>query len=549
MVARPLAVVARPLAVVARPLAVVARPLAVVARPLAVLAAVLAAAPAAGAAPRRPDLAASAPRIVGARTLEPGAALTIAYTVANRGRRRAPPSRARLRLVRAGHPAVRLVEPRVARLARGGVARGSVEARVPEGLAPGAWRLVACADARRRVRERRERNNCRAALLPLRVPAPPVPEPPPVEQPPPADQSADARVDDQPLPIPIPLLTPPSQPGPRPTTPASVTDCEPDIPAATAPAEEFTSMFAATETGWTGGDGTFSVELPDGTTAWWFGDTFLGGLTSLDGRDQPYPDVRNTAVLQGLCLTTRFRGTLDFPNHFEPTGEDTTWYWPNQPVVHGDEVRVFWTKMEELSGGATYAADGVSLATYDLDLDRVTVAEEVPALTGQWWGAALADDGAHTYVFGVRNVSATENRVYLARAPLQDLDGAWEYRTATGWSTALADAAPVLTDPGHISTQLSVLREGTGWALVSQDPLGSTVNVWRATEPWTWGARETVTTLETVLGGRTYNALVHPQFTAGGELLISYNVIADEPTLTMADAAMYRPRFVRAALP
>jgi hypothetical protein len=310
-------------------------------------------------------------------------------------------------------------------------------------------------------------------------------------------------------------------------------------------------MFAATRTGWTGGDATFSIALPNGSTAWWFGDSFLGGITLLGGRDQPYPDIRNAVVVQGDCLTTRFRGTSEEPNHFELSPDDESWYWLNQPVRHGDEVHVFATRIVEGEGAVPYAADGVAHMTYDLDLSRIAVDREVPALDDQWWGAAFADDATHTYVFGIRDVSAFDKHVYLARTPLHDLDGTWEYRTASGWSTTLTDAAPVLTDEGHISTQLSVLADGDELALVSQSPGLSTVNVWRAdaATPWSWGARELVTTLDTVAGGRTYNALVHPQFTTGGELLISYNVIADDPTLTMAQASLYRPRFVRAALP
>ena len=520
-------------------------------RPLLALVALLSVPATASAAQPLPDLKPSAPRVIGPRTVGPGGSIAVEHVVANRGRARARRSKTRFVLRRRGTARVVLGEKRIPALRRRRAAKRKVTLALPSEATPGAWSLVACADARRRVRERREHGNCRAGLLPVRVPSPPEPEPPPVEQsPPPPEPVADPRVDEElPIPLPLPLLVPPPAPGPRPTNPASVTDCAPDIPADDAPATDFTEMFAATETGWTGADGTFSVRLPSGDTAWLFGDTFLGGLTALGGRDQPYPDVRNTAVVQGTCLTTRFRGSLEQPNHFEPTGEDTTWYWPNQPVVHGAEVRAFLTRMEQAAGGTTYTVDGVALATYDLDLDRITVDEEIPATAGQWWGAALADDGAFTYVFGIQNASATDNRVFLARTPLQDLDGAWEYRTATGWSTSLAEAVPVLGDAGHISTQISVVREGAGWALVSQDPLGSTVNVWRAAQPWAWGARATVTTLDPVVGGRTYNALVHPEFTDGDQLLISYNVIADNETLTMADASLYRPRFVRAALP
>ena len=38
----------------------------------------------------------------------------------------------------------------------------------------------------------------------------------------------------------------------------------------------FTNLFIRDCCGFTGGDGTYSVLLPDGRTVWIFGDTFLG---------------------------------------------------------------------------------------------------------------------------------------------------------------------------------------------------------------------------------------------------------------------------------
>src|SRR5918994_4711769 len=42
-----------------------------------------------------------------------------------------------------------------------GKGRLRVVAKPPAGLTPGSYRLIACADARKKVRERNERNNCK----------------------------------------------------------------------------------------------------------------------------------------------------------------------------------------------------------------------------------------------------------------------------------------------------------------------------------------------------------------------------------------------------
>jgi hypothetical protein len=509
----------------------------VVARASLLAAAVLiVAAPGVGAA-GRPDLRQVAPKLVGPRS---GPTVRVIDEVRNVGRRRARATRTRFVLSRDRRRSgddVLLGQRRVPALSRRRSSRRRLTLRLPADLAGGTWRLLACADATRRVRERRERNNCRAARRVLRVPGP-APPPPGPPQPPPQPSPA-ARL----LPIPIFLLEP-NRPPPATTDPASIDDCGVTVPPDNAGAEAFTAMFRQATAGWTGGDGTFSTRLPGGETLWLFGDTFLGGVTATGGRERMYPDVSNTAVRQGSCVTTRFRGRITDPAPFE-LGGTNLWHWPNQPVVHGDRIRVFWTRMQPVAD--LYAAFGVTLATYDLGLNRLGVNTSIPTRSNQWWGAAVVDDPPFTYVFGIQD--GDPRSVLLARTPLQNLDGTWEYRTASGWSRNLADAVPVLTDAHHVATQLSVLRDGAGWALVSQDLPGDTVNVWRGSAPWAWGPRRTLATIPPVPGAMTYNAMVHPQFSNGRELLISYNVMALRPELGAADGSLYRPRFLRAALP
>ena len=44
--------------------------------------------------------------------------------------------------------------------------------------------------------------------------------------------------------------------------------------------------YGDTSGGWSGGDGAQSVKLPDGDSAWFFGDTYLGNI-SPDGTHGP----------------------------------------------------------------------------------------------------------------------------------------------------------------------------------------------------------------------------------------------------------------------
>src|SRR6185312_4984405 len=61
------------------------------------------------------------------------------------------------------------------KLARG-KRRQTVRLALPGGSAPGPHTLAACADPRKKIRERNERNNCRRVTI--TVPGTPVPSPP-----------------------------------------------------------------------------------------------------------------------------------------------------------------------------------------------------------------------------------------------------------------------------------------------------------------------------------------------------------------------------------
>lgn len=100
-------------------------------------------------------------------SVAPGGVLRVRDTTRNKGRRVAKRSSTRYvlsRNKRLDRADVRLGDRRVRRLKAGKRHRSPVRrVRVPTGTRPGRYWLLACADARRQVRESVERNNCRAA--------------------------------------------------------------------------------------------------------------------------------------------------------------------------------------------------------------------------------------------------------------------------------------------------------------------------------------------------------------------------------------------------
>src|SRR5690606_11911686 len=102
------------------------------------------------------------------------------------------------------------------------------------------------------------------------------------------------------------------------------------------PDHGFNRLFQRSGDGWTGGDGTLSVALPDGRTLWLFGDSFLGTVSADRSRPSDAPFIRNSMIVQnGVALETLYQNAGGTPvAFFNPDAADH-WYWPGHGVVEG----------------------------------------------------------------------------------------------------------------------------------------------------------------------------------------------------------------------
>jgi hypothetical protein len=299
--------------------------------------------------------------------------------------------------------------------------------------------------------------------------------------------------------------------------------------------EAFTELFAASRTGWTGGDATISERLPDGRTAWLFGDTFVAGVDDRDRRE-PAPFRRNSLVVQsGGCLETIA------PILPEPDAD--RWYWPNDAVVRDDELLVFFTRLRD---DPDDLIDGSLVARFDLATLELLGTVELPSRARTWWGAATVAEGGFEYVYGIDDGTRS---AYVARTPAGELArGDLAFFDGTGWSDDPDDAKPLVEDA--ISNQMSVVPDGDDLLLVSQPHFSDDVRAWRASAPTgPFADPRTVATVPPVQGARTYHAMVHPHAAAKDGLLLSYNVIPHVADDVWNHASLYRPRFLRAPLP
>lgn len=332
-------------------------------------------------------------------------------------------------------------------------------------------------------------------------------------------------------------------------------------PLSARPDAAFDELFTRFGPGWTGGDSSYSLPLPDGRVLWLFSDTFLGFVNPSRTRPRNAPMVNSTLVVQDgeeMTTLTQMIGTL--PQSFFPSPEEGSWYWVYDATVEqtpdGDVVRVFLIRFERSGDGGMWGFRWVDNALATLSLPELALQgiEPMPSDHGVSWGAALLETDEHIYVYGTEDLG-DHKYMHLARAPRHRLTdtAAWTYASdaAGGWSTDPTDS--VRLHEG-VANEYSVTEVAGGYLLVTMDartPLSPDLYAFRACDPqgpFEDGVLLYVTPESDGAIGFTYNAHAHPQFTQDGELLISYNLNAYDIAHLFADADLYRPRFVRVRL-
>jgi hypothetical protein len=314
------------------------------------------------------------------------------------------------------------------------------------------------------------------------------------------------------------------------------------------PDEEFDALFTRYESGWTGGDGTYSVPLPDGRTLWMFGDTFLGTVDPDRSRRPDSPLVHNSFVVQenGSLITLR-GGTPEQPKALVAPEDGSSWYWPGDGTVEGDRLHVFLRKFQRTGPGMwDWIWTGTDIGTFSLPDLKLAYITPAVSKNHVLYGSAILEHRDFVYIYGTEDLQERKF-AHVARAPFGRLLGPWEFFTGHGWSDDPMESARMLDG---VANQYSVVCAGNRYLLITSDnrqPFSRQIVGYLSNSPvgpWS-GPLHLFTATEADDDIVTYNALAHPQFQEDGRLLISYNVNSLHGLQALfRDADAYRPRFL-----
>jgi hypothetical protein len=310
----------------------------------------------------------------------------------------------------------------------------------------------------------------------------------------------------------------------------------PHTAAAAGPDTAFTHMFASLSgSGWVGGDGTNSVALPDGRDCWIFSDT----ITASSAAGLRF--THNSIVLTGGGSPRVISDPIPQPSPNE-------FYWAGAARVRGGQIWEIAQRIVQTGPGLWdfhFAAD--YLAKISISTWKLASITPLAGTAGSIdWGVAMLDDGAYTYIYGSES-QGLSSWMHIARVPKGRLDLPWSYDTDSGWAPNAAAASRRLL-PG-VAPAFSVVDLGAarGIRVITQQPMmGQAIYSVHAASPvGPFSKKRTIYTTGS-FGARTYtyNALAHPEQTADGQMLFSFNVNSFD-ALSPANATLYRPRFFR----
>lgn len=356
------------------------------------------------------------------------------------------------------------------------------------------------------------------------------------------------------LPTPNGVLASPETATPRPSaSPPVVASVTPD----TVLTQEWRRFGDSSgQGGWAGADGTYSTLLPGGCDAWLFNDTFLGPVNTNESLPPSAPFIHNSLVLSnrlGQPLTTVTGGTPQAPQSLvgptpaglSPSGTDSHWYWNTDGIVEQNKLYVFESEIGPTNSPPPFDFGQIGMKIATFSLPNLRLQSLTPTYGGSTisWGVQLLRQGPWIYIYGVESVYLNKY-VHLARVPVSDMLGPWQFYTGSGWSSNPALSARIL---GGVGASFSVTPVDGYYVLASTDPfLDPQIYLYTApspTGPFT-GKQEIYDPPQAKGSIYTYNVAAHPELTGPGQLVLSYNVNSFNLSDLYADINNNRARFI-----
>ncbi|MEZ5360512.1 MAG: hypothetical protein R3F48_16990 [Candidatus Zixiibacteriota bacterium] len=230
---------------------------------------------------------------------------------------------------------------------------------------------------------------------------------------------------------------------------------------------ELNELFTRYGGGWTGGNGGYSIPLPDGRTLWLFGTSFLDTVYSDRTRPADAKYVRNCFVItDGSDFETLHKGTPEDPLPMIPHEDSSYFYIPLSGQVIGDTLEIICSvcPQQDILYGDN-EVKGTEIVRYLLPnfelIDRTPkfISFNFP------FGVDIFADSIYTFIFGTESLLFGRGAC-VARIPNGSFLQTWEFWTYLNWSESSQYLAPINK---YISGGYSVIKKDGDYFIITLD--------------------------------------------------------------------------------
>lgn len=326
------------------------------------------------------------------------------------------------------------------------------------------------------------------------------------------------------------------------------------------------------EEGWTGADGVYSVALTPNTTAWFFGDTWIGQV--INGQHVGATLVNNSVAIQnGKDPATAEMGFF----YGQPADGSVTafiqpedgrgWFWMFDGVVTPRGLYVFLIQIDRTGNDPVFGFKVIGSWLGQVDNLKEPPSEwriqqfkipwvEFSAGRGILWGSAILQVKNVLYIYGTledRQAAVHQKHMILARVPISMLAdfSRWRFYADGSWVPDFTRASRLCENVPH-EYSVSYLPALKKYVLVySQDGLSRNILARLSAEPQgPWSDPIQLYQCPEADWDTSifcYAAKAHAILASyPDELVITYIANSVDFNKIENDARLYRPRFLRA---
>ncbi len=343
------------------------------------------------------------------------------------------------------------------------------------------------------------------------------------------------------------------------------------IPTNIAHKDTMVTQFFQRDSGWIAGDGALSISLSNQKILWLFGDSHINDYNPKTKKIPCLFQVRNGALLQDKDdwrpqdAQTLIGKSKKVKSLFKNTPDNHYWFWPENGFQLGDTIFIYLSALEKTAEGGAWSwknSGQDQWAKMTLSNQKVVSYDTLPSFQGIDFGKGFIKDkkAGYIYAFGCK-LAQLKGEVFVARIPLGNPNGYWEFWNGKKWSQEV-DEAVKITESASNSIHVSFVN-GKYLLLSSEFSVGCDQGkrIFASVSDFPTGPfskKKTIYTIDDTLQGHYpffYFPIAHPAYINDhNELLITYSINGYSDCINICKEGhqnpnFYRPKAFRVSIP